>query len=49
MAKKWKVSYMDKSDDLTSVWVYADTVNDAIREVENEYWDVKKIVDVTPL
>lgn len=49
MAKKWKVSYMDKSDDLTNVWVYADTVNDAIQEVENEYWDVKEIIDVTPL
>ena len=44
MAKKWKVSYVEKSDDLTNVWVYADTVNDAIREVESEYWDVKKIL-----
>ncbi|MBR5199094.1 MAG: hypothetical protein IKW20_04625 [Bacteroidales bacterium] len=47
--KKWQVSYLDKYDDLTNVWVYADSKEDAIREVKHEYWDVERIVEVLPL
>lgn len=47
--KKWKVSYLDKNDDLTNVWVYADSKEDAIDEVRLEYWDVEEIIVVRPL
>lgn len=50
--KKWQVSYLDKYDDLTNVWVYADSKEDAIREVKHEYWDVERTLQViatTPL
>jgi hypothetical protein len=47
--KKWKVSYLDKHDDLTNVWVYANSKEDAKQEVMHEYWDVEEIICVTPL
>lgn len=47
--KKWKVSYLDKSDDLTNVWVYADSAEDAKDVVMLEYWDVDEIIRVVPL
>ena len=47
--KKWKVSYLDKHDDLTNVWVYAENKEEAKKEVRLEYWDVEEIIDVVPL
>ena len=47
--KKWKVSYLDKHDDLTNVWVYAENAKDAEDEVRLEYWDVEEIISVVPL
>ena len=44
--KKWKVSYLDKHDDLTNVWVYADNAEDAILEVKSEYWNVEEVIYV---
>lgn len=47
--KKWKVSYKDKYDDLTNVWVYANDKEDAKRQARREYWDIERIIDVVPL
>jgi hypothetical protein len=47
--KRWKVSYKDKYEDLTNVWVYADDKEDAKRQARREYWDIERIIDVVPL
>ena len=38
------VDYIDKSDDLCHVWVNAVKEEDAIEQVKQEYWDIKRIV-----
>jgi type II secretory pathway component PulF len=43
---KYIVKYTDKKGDLTSVWVHADSNEDAKRQVKQEYWDVVDIVMV---
>lgn len=47
--KKWKVTYRDESGDITSVWCKANTKNDAIDYVKDEYWDVEDIVECVPM
>ena len=44
--RKFHVDYIDKSDDLYHVWVNAIGEDDPIERVEQEYWDIKRIVQV---
>lgn len=44
--RKFHVDYIDKSDDLCHVWVTAINEEDAIEQVKQEYWDIKRIVQV---
>ena len=46
---KYVVKYTDKSGDLSSVWVYASSKEEAKQNAENEYWDVNDIVMVTKM
>ena len=41
---KYIVKYTDKSGDLSTVWVAADSKDDAKNQVRSEYWDVQDIV-----
>lgn len=47
--KRWIVCYEDKEGDISKVWTSAETKEDAINDVESEYWDIKKIIYVTPM
>ena len=42
--KKYIVKYIDNDGDLCSVWVEADSIQDAKLQVKREYWDIKEIV-----
>lgn len=42
--KKYIIKYMDKSDDLSSVWVTASSKEDAKVKVKREYWDIVDII-----
>lgn len=44
--KKYIVKYLDKSGDLSSVWVVADDAKAAVMAARHEYWDIDQIVDV---
>lgn len=47
---RWKVTYRSKTDgDCCSVWVYAESRDDAECETVNEYWDVADILMVEKL
>ena len=43
---KYIVKYTDKCGDLSTVWVTADSKDDAKKQVRREYWDVQDIVMV---
>ena len=43
---KYIVKYTNKSGDLSTVWVEADSKDDAKNQVRSEYWDVQDIVMV---
>jgi len=43
---KFNIDYIDKSGDLSHVWVEANNKEDAILKAENEYWDIKEIIQV---
>lgn len=43
---KYYIDYLDKSDDLTHVWVEAESREDARRQVLHEYWDIKEIIRI---
>lgn len=45
--KKFIIKYIDKSDDLSSVWVNANSREEAKQVARREYWDIKDIVMVT--
>lgn len=45
----WKIYYKPKGDDLTSVWVSADSREEAIQKVKCEYWDVEEIISCSKL
>ena len=34
----WKIYYKPKGDDLASVWVSADSSEEAIQKAKHEYW-----------
>lgn len=42
--KKFIVKYIDKSDDLSSVWVNASSKEEAKSKAKREYWDIVNIV-----
>lgn len=44
--KKFKVTYIPTYDneDVCSVWVKANNIQDAKKEARSEYWDIKEIV-----
>jgi hypothetical protein len=46
---KYMVKYTDKSGDLSSVWVYAGSKEEAKQNAKNEYWDIVDIVMVSKL
>ena len=43
---KYIIRYNSSDGDTTSVWVYASSKEDAIREAKREYWDIDEIVSV---
>lgn len=44
----YKVSYISTMDgDCCSVWVEADSVNEAKEKVRDEHWDVEEVIGVT--
>lgn len=45
--KKFIVKYTDKSGDLSSVWVSANSKEEAKRVAKMEYWDIADIIMVT--
>lgn len=45
--KKFIVKYIDKSDDLSSVWVSASSKEEAKAIAQREYWDIKEIIMCT--
>ena len=42
--KKYIVKYTDKSGDLNSIWVAADSKEEAKYQARREYWDVDDII-----
>ena len=46
---KYVVKYTDKGGDLSSVWVYAGSKEEAKQNAKNEYWDIVDIVMVSKL
>ena len=40
------IDYLDKSKDLTHVWVDATSKEDARRQVMREYWDIDEIIRI---
>lgn len=46
---KYLVKYTDKHGDLTSVWVYASSKEDAKAQAKNEYWDIVDILMVSKM
>ena len=44
---KFIIKYLDKSDDLSSVWVTADSKEEAKAKAKREYWDIKEIIMCT--
>jgi hypothetical protein len=47
--KQYIIKYTTASGDLCSVWVVADTREDAKRQACASYWDIKDIVMVTEM
>ncbi len=41
---KYYVKYTDKSGDLSTVWVTANSEQDAIFRAKHEYWDIDNII-----
>ena len=44
--KQWKVVYETRDGDTTAVWTYANNEDQAIDEVQDEYWDIEEIISV---
>ncbi|MCF0185154.1 MAG: hypothetical protein HUJ98_01535 [Bacteroidaceae bacterium] len=40
------IDYIDKSGDLTHIWVNATSKTDAISQAHHEYWDIDEIISV---
>lgn len=47
--KKGIICYADKHGDTSKVWTSAETEEDAIDDVKSEYWDIERIIYVTPM
>ena len=49
--KKWKVVYIPKWDeeDVSEVWVEANTKEEAKIEANSEYWDIKDIIAISEI
>ena len=43
---KYIIYYKEINGDIAHVWVYADSVEDAKRKAESEYWDIEYFIDV---
>lgn len=41
---KYYIKYTDKSGDLSTVWVIANSEQDAIFQAKHEYWDIDNII-----
>lgn len=46
---KWLIKYTDANGDLSSVWVEAESKQDAKHIAYREYWDIEDILMITPL
>lgn len=46
---KYEVKYVDKHDDLCTIWVNADSTDEARMSAKSEYWDIKEILMVTKI
>lgn len=42
--RKYIIKYIDKSDDLSNIWVTASSKEDAKSKARSEYWDIKEII-----
>ena len=42
--KNYIIRYIDKSGDSCSIWVSADSKEEAKREAKREYWDIQEII-----
>ena len=42
--KRWIVCYADKDGDISKVWTFAETEEDAIEDVKHEYWNIKEVI-----
>lgn len=45
----WKIYYKPKGDDLASVWVSADSREEAIQKTKHEYWDIEEIISCSKI
>lgn len=43
---KYYIDYIDKDGDLCHVWVTATSEEEAINQVEQEYWDIENIISI---
>lgn len=43
--KKYYVAYLDKDGDVDTVWTFAESEQEAIENIKDEYWDVERVVD----
>ena len=43
--KKYYVSYLDQDGDVSTVWTTAESEQEAIENIKDEYWDVQLIID----
>lgn len=44
---RWTIRYTDACGDLSSVWVEAETAEEAIDNAYREYWEIEDILMVT--
>ena len=44
--KTYYIDYLDKSGDLTHIWVEAESKQDAESEARSEYWDIDEILEI---
>ena len=42
--KNYIITYIDKSGDSCSIWIVADSKEEAKREAKREYWDIEEII-----
>ena len=42
--RNYIIRYIDKSGDSCSIWITANSVEEAKREAKREYWDIEEII-----